>query len=600
MASLKSSFKFKAAVAAGLLSTILVGCGGSDSATTSTPPGTQPSTPPGTQPGQQAIDQAEIQLRQAQSALATATDKRKAYRDIQTAANNLVMVLQTNNGDLAKIESANAVSSEAGSQLVDMDYTALLVAERAYEDEKQKNKNSTLTDQIEAIKTAIDNLNESLENAKGLDASKRVDFRMAIVDAQSNIDAAEQESKSIAKINKDVEAWHDGIGTDPLKSANKVEYNLDNEDDLIDRYPNEINIHKSTLKARSSSVESIEDWEGAKFTDGDYEAYVYSNERMFDDAYDLDEWDHDNNTGTAELLSIELDVLTTSANRKMIEIEQIKDDDDFNVDNEEIRTFGNGSSQSQLVEGTFNGVEGNFYCNVDNCAVEFDDGEFELGTYTGGTFTPSAANSTEWRFVPNNESDEIQSYASYGYWIEEDGDDFTISAFHGFRGVEQFEPDNLKKTSLKNATYIGGAAGAYVIFGNEELLNDAGKFEAKVTLNADFEDVEISGTISDFKTDSEFDLNDTKMNDAIRDAIKSDTWEVELQMAGFDGDGEIDVEETIWTIDDKEYASGGEWSGQFRQFVEEDEDYPGVVTGEFSSFATNARMVGGFGANLDD
>ena len=48
------------------------------------------------------------------------------------------------------------------------------------------------------------------------------------------------------------------------------------------------------------------------------------------------------------------------------------------------------------------------------------------------------------------------------------------------------------------ATYMGGAAGKYALRSSTGGTNDAGHFTARATLNADFSDDSITGTIDNF------------------------------------------------------------------------------------------------------
>jgi len=182
-------------------------------------------------------------------------------------------------------------------------------------------------------------------------------------------------------------------------------------------------------------------------------------------------------------------------------------------------------------------------------------------------------------------------YASYGWWLHksEDGKTYTASAFAANRGAV---PAASGITALRGtATYMGGAAGKYALSSTTGGDNDAGHFTADVTLNADFNDDEVTGTIDNF----------TGADGMAR------TWSVELMASTVSDEGIIagdpdttgntDAQMTVWTIDGTDAAAAGQWTGTLYE-----NDSPGgvpqVATGTFlSQFGRDGIMVGAFGAN---
>ena len=172
-------------------------------------------------------------------------------------------------------------------------------------------------------------------------------------------------------------------------------------------------------------------------------------------------------------------------------------------------------------------------------------------------------------------------YASYGWWIHksEDGERFTASAFVDNKGDVPAAAD--LGTLQGTATYTGGVAGKYALSSSTGGTNDAGHFTARATLEADFSDNSITGTIDDF----------TGADGMSRD------WSVELKEAAVEASGGIaraDDNDTAWTIGGEAAAASGEWSGTL--YDNGDDGVPKVATGTFyTQYGTAGKMVGAFG-----
>ena len=233
------------------------------------------------------------------------------------------------------------------------------------------------------------------------------------------------------------------------------------------------------------------------------------------------------------------------------------------------------------IAGSYYGVAGTYSCNpgtdADGCAVTRAANGFTLDV-DGDAWTFKAT-SADARVTEMADS----AYASYGWWLRKAANDgpFTASAFVDFKGT----PGAVDIQDLNGtATYMGGAAGKYALASSTGGTNDAGHFTARATLEADFNDDTISGTIDMFMgADGE-----------ARD------WEVELMEATITAsDGSIARTEdgdTAWTIGGTAAAASGDWSGNLRE--EGTDGVPEVATGTFfSTYGTAGKMVGAFGAN---
>ena len=242
-----------------------------------------------------------------------------------------------------------------------------------------------------------------------------------------------------------------------------------------------------------------------------------------------------------------------------------------------------GSLTEISVPGSYHGVSGTYNC-----------------TPGAGTTTCSASVAAEgftlssgdtWTFTPTNPNARVRTprtgYASYGWWIYTpaigDPDPFRVTAF-----ADDFGSDRSASgldTLYGTATYVGGAAGIYALSSLTGGLNDAGPFTADATLEANFTDNMISGTIDNFMGP---------------DGMPRD-WSIELKEAGFDDDGAIartDADDTVWAIGGKAAAASGEWSGYF--YDNGADGVPKVVNGVFgSTYNHDGRIVGGFGADRE-
>ena len=258
------------------------------------------------------------------------------------------------------------------------------------------------------------------------------------------------------------------------------------------------------------------------------------------------------------------------------------------------KTFDLAENREYLeFSGTFNGVPGTYTCTPtaidtdrDTCGATVATSGFTL---VGGT----------WTFEPNDPEQRLMNvpdavYASYGWWLHksEDGDTYTASAFHAYRGTDA---GTVGIADLRGmARYTGGAAGKYALRGDTGGTNDAGHFTADVTLDATFgADHMISGTVSNFTGGDGMSRDWTV---GLNASVISDTGAI----AGDPEDStDTDPQMTVWTIDGTAGDADGSWSGTLRE--QGDDGVPGIVTGTFHATyghgGNDGRMVGAFGAN---
>ena len=331
---------------------------------------------------------------------------------------------------------------------------------------------------------------------------------------------------------------------------------------------------------KDATVPAHHGWEGQKFTaspegGGTYEAVVYSNVgeptegAKFSDTYTLT----DGRTGD----------VTTLTGHATSRVASPSFDHSAGTKTFNLPDPNPGGATIINVAGSYQGVSGTYSCTpttpADGCSVGVAASGFTLG---GGT----------WTFMPTDPDARLMDvpdaiYASYGWWIHksEDGETFTASAFAADRGDV---PDATGITALQGtATYMGGAAGKYALRSMTGGTNDAGHFTATATLEADFGDDMITGTIDNF----------------IGADGKSRDWSVKLNETDISDVGVIDGQDdasaevgTVWTMDGTAGAKSGQWRGSLQN--NGDDDVPMVGTGTFhSTFGADGNMVGAFGVN---
>ena len=335
-------------------------------------------------------------------------------------------------------------------------------------------------------------------------------------------------------------------------------------------------------------------WTGKRYTaepanDGTYEAVVYSNVGdptegdPFNEEYTLNAADV---AMPGELTEANADGDGTDDNFVATRVASSSFDQSAGT-----KEFKKGDNLSRVViSGSYHGVSGTYYCTPatdSTCAVQVAAKGFTLGGTLDATNAFTADGGT-WTFKPGTATTKVMSvadaiYASYGWWIHKSADDktYTASAFVDDKGEV---PDATGLTALQGtATYMGGAAGKYALSSSTGGTNDAGHFTARATLNADFSDNSITGTIDNFMG---------------ADGMARD-WSVELKEAAIANTGGITRaadNDTVWTIDGTAAAASGEWSGSLQD--NGDDGVPKVATGTFdSTYGDDGVMVGAFGAN---
>ena len=244
-----------------------------------------------------------------------------------------------------------------------------------------------------------------------------------------------------------------------------------------------------------------------------------------------------------------------------------------------------------LIPGSYHGVLGTYYCapaTDETCSASVAAEGFTLAN---GTWTFKAT-SNEARVLSAPDGD----YASYGWWLFKSADGKTYYASvltdEHIQSVFVGVPSASGITALRGtATYKGGAAGHYAFHSITGGANDAGRFTARATLEANFNTDKVTGVIDQF----------TGANGQSRN------WSVALKESGISDGGVIlgtdgssnasnNPMKTVWRIGDTAAAESGKWAGVLMD--NGTDNVPKVGIGTFyTEYGNGGKMVGGFGVN---
>ena len=520
------------------LALLLAGCGGGSS---TAPPADVPSA------AQIAIDEAKAELMDAEAAVSSAmTDMEMAaaYRAIENAANALVAALTAHGGTATEIAAAARTGGNA--------------------------------------KAMADSLD------------------MKIADAQAAADKAM--AATAAKLYAGIGSVLFLANTDVPRGRHAY-YSAPNDANITV----EINDAGTTVPAvltedKKAMVADYHGWAGKRYTasgtglPGTYEAIVYSNAEPTPGAKFSTQY------STFDPVTGVLPEAATEGTASRVASPRF--DQSAGVKTFELPT----NNVAVMIPGSFHGVAGQYSCVPgaagNTCAVRMAAEGFTLGTVSDADNNPAtplafAAAGGTWTFKPGNPDALVTStpdpfYASYGWWIHtaEDGK-LTVGALIDEKGGIANVPDATRLADLHGtATYIGGAVGNYALSSSTGGTNDAGHFTADATLEADFTNNSITGTLDNFMG---------------ADGMSRD-WSVEMMKQtvatnggfnGTDGVGGGGASKTKWTIDGTAGSASGLWRGKFKE--PRDDLVPTVGIGTFhSSFGVDGRMVGAFGVNLEE
>ena len=450
-------------------------------------------------------------------------------------------------------------------------------------------EDDSLTDSISDLQDMVDDLQMQVDEAEEAEEMARQEAEKA---------AAAAMAATAAKLYAGLSAE---TATDTGADGNRFAQYVNTGDNMGD-----IQVSIDALddvflsEDEDAMVDDNHGWEGMKYTaspmdDGEYEAIVYSNVeeptmgRKFGSAtpgtgpdrgyeYTLN--------AMGILVAAEADGVDASDDA-FVTARVASPSFDHTAGSKEFKLPDpNPDGVSRInIAGSYHGVDGTYTCTPGT-------GGTCTATVAAMGFTLGGAGTPVWTFMPSNANARVMSamdpvYASYGWWIhkaENDGD-FTASVFVTEVGDVAAASDLAALNGT--ATYSGGAAGKYALSSTTGGTNDAGHFTARATLEANFTDNMISGTIDYFmgadgeSRDWSVELNETDLSaTGVIDGLDADNEEVG----------------TVWTIGDMEGDTGGQWRGAL-QNNDDSSGVPQVATGTFySEFGRAGKMAGAFGA----
>ncbi len=236
----------------------------------------------------------------------------------------------------------------------------------------------------------------------------------------------------------------------------------------------------------------------------------------------------------------------------------------------------------QSFRGSYDGAAGLYQCSGSCTADVNKDGEV-------------TALSNLWRFTPDEGAmvpKAAAAHLQFGWWVRKDKDGKPVDAGAFSRdsdgSVSGIAPIDAT-APIGGATYRGGAAGKFAISNGARPAEDSsGHFTADATLEADFDDNKLSGTINNFT------LNDTTKG----------PWVVSLEeqalvQAGIERGSEETASKTKWSLDGTNFgAAGGGWDAAFYEDEDDGNSIPDSVIGSFEAgIGGTHHLEGAFGAS---
>ena len=271
----------------------------------------------------------------------------------------------------------------------------------------------------------------------------------------------------------------------------------------------------------------------------------------------------------------------------------------YSIDRQELNRYVSGKAFRDTVRypdrweyttsGTLGGASGTYRCaggsNTErpSCTVRNTGSEFIFSSLW--TFSPSSG-TTGVRV-------EDTVYIYFGWWsrqITEDGS----WQFKAFFGPEESQVDAIGDVT-GTATYRGPAAGYYAIYEPATSGSEHGAFTATATLNADFDNDEVSGTIDGFSGHP--------------------NWSLALETGAIDPAGSTgqSTNGVTWTIGTTPASAGDSWEAHFYSNIVADDPKTGAtetlrdgvmpngIAGTFSAtYDDVGRLTGAFGAHCVD
>ena len=332
------------------------------------------------------------------------------------------------------------------------------------------------------------------------------------------------------------------------------------------------------LKKTSATVAALAGWKGAHYegsatdSDGDKftgEVRAYSNQGSVETEPFADRYTPNSDTSIKYYTFAGTDpgqLPNTAASYEKVSINGVTPNG--------VRSVDAGTSR----QGTYDGASGTYACaQATDCTVN-GDGEKVTALGAGWRFTPASGVT-----VPKSAAEHLR----FGWWVRKnsDGEPVDAGTFAGASDADLAVVDDAT-TPIGTATYKGGAAGKFAVSDSGRPANDnSGHFTANATLEANFNDEELSGTIDNFT-----------LNDTVKVPWKVSLEERTIGPTALSGDND-----TKWSLNGENFSAAttpSGWTASFYEGEDDDNGIPNTVIGEFTSqIGSTHHMEGAFGAN---
>ena len=208
-----------------------------------------------------------------------------------------------------------------------------------------------------------------------------------------------------------------------------------------------------------------------------------------------------------------------------------------------------------------------------------------------------------WKFTPASATENVDvpdaNYMWFGWWARQQiaTKEWSYAVGHGPAGSRVSSVSAVSGT----ATYAGSAIGRFAIDDPLDDTDQVGRFKAEATLNADFDENTLSGTVSTFVLTEDDPADQNDLPD--QRATSAERWTVHLRKSSISGGSASGT--SAWSIGNPvttdNVDEGGEWSGNFYSDLPANQRagvMPYGFAGTFTAEHTGAaNMIGAFGAH---
>lgn len=153
-----------------------------------------------------------------------------------------------------------------------------------------------------------------------------------------------------------------------------------------------------------------------------------------------------------------------------------------------------GTPDQAKISGSYHGASGNFVCSTDPCSI----------THVGGKLYSF---SSGWQFQTSRTTkvtDDDSRYMHFGWWRQRTSGGFNYGVFSGKTPSADLSGSFTSTTG--KADYVGPAIGHYAIHQTLGAQSNHGEFKATARLTANFVTNKLSGSISEFDVNPDWEV----------------------------------------------------------------------------------------------